>query len=87
MTDGNPKAVADGVRQRVEAVLNEHIRPAVGSDGAELELVDVDDLGIVQVRFRGTCLSCPSTVMVIIMDIEHELKTRVPEVRYVEAVP
>ena len=49
----------------------------------------IDDAngGVVQVRLSGVCAGCPSTVMTLIMGLEHELRQRVPEVEYLEAVP
>jgi Fe-S cluster biogenesis protein NfuA len=73
------------VRQRVEHVLN-LIRPAVQSDGGDLELVDVTDDGVVSVRFHGACVGCPSSTLTLQAGIEKNLKDHVPEVTAVEAV-
>ena len=70
---------------RVEAVLN-LIRPAVQSDGGDLELVEVTPDGTVKVRFHGACVGCPSSTMTLQSGIERTLKQRVPEVCGVEAV-
>ena len=53
---------------------------------ATAKVVDVSD-GIAQVRFTGACASCPSTIMTLIMGVEQELRARVPEVQFLEAVP
>jgi hypothetical protein len=46
-------------RQKIEDVL-ESIRPALRSDGGDVELIDFDeDDGIVQLRLVGACGSCP----------------------------
>lgn len=73
------------LHQRVERVLN-LIRPAVQSDGGDLELVDVTPAGIVQIRLHGACVGCPSSSMTLQMGIERNLKANIPEVRGVEAV-
>lgn len=70
---------------RVEQII-ELIRPAVQSDGGDLELVDVTDEGVVKVRFHGACVGCPSSDITLQVGIERQLKERVPEVRSVEAV-
>jgi Fe-S cluster biogenesis protein NfuA len=67
-------------------VLAEQVAPALQMDGADIEVVDVQD-GVVQVRFRGVCGVCPSSVMAVLMGVEQELRQRVPEVKYLEAVP
>jgi len=73
------------VRQRVAEVL-ERIRPAVQSDGGDLELVDVTDEGIVRIRLMGACVGCPSSSMTLHMGIERNLREKVPEVAGVEQV-
>jgi Fe-S cluster biogenesis protein NfuA len=73
------------VRDRVVKVLN-LIRPAVQSDGGDLELVDVTPEGVVQIRLHGACVGCPSSTMTLQVGIERNLKAHVPEVRSVQAV-
>jgi Fe-S cluster biogenesis protein NfuA len=78
--------VEDGsLRQRVEEVLD-LIRPAVQSDGGDLELVDVTDEGVVSVRFHGACVGCPSSTMTLQSGIERNLKEHIPGVKRVESV-
>jgi Fe-S cluster biogenesis protein NfuA len=76
----------DELKSRVAQVLTEEVAPALDLDGAGLEVIDVTD-GIVQLRLSGACAGCPSTVVTLIMGIEEELRRRVPEVEYLEAVP
>jgi Fe-S cluster biogenesis protein NfuA len=73
------------LRQRVEDVLN-LIRPAVQSDGGDLELVEVTEDGVVRVRFHGACVGCPSSTLTLQSGIERNLKAHVRGVRSVEAV-
>ncbi len=77
---------ADGLKAQVQRVLDEEIRPALEMDGGDLEVLDVSD-GVVRVRLHGSCGGCPSTIMAIIMGVEQELRKRIPEVEYLEAVP
>ena len=74
------------VRQRVEEIL-ERIRPAVQDDGGDLELVDITDQGVVQIRLHGACVGCPSSSMTLHMGIERNVREKVPEVTGVEQVP
>jgi Fe-S cluster biogenesis protein NfuA len=74
------------LKERVAQVLAEEVGPALNLDGAAIEVVDVTD-GVVQVRLGDVCASCPSTVMTIIMGIEQELRERIPEIEYLEALP
>jgi Fe-S cluster biogenesis protein NfuA len=75
-----------GVRERVQNVIN-LIRPAVQADGGDIELVDVSNQGVVQIRFHGACNGCPSSTMTLQMGIERNLRERVPEVTQVVPVP
>ncbi len=77
---------AVSVQQRVSAVLN-RIRPAVQSDGGDLELVDVTDEGVVKIRLHGACVGCPSSSMTLQMGIERNVREIVPEIVAVEQVP
>jgi Fe-S cluster biogenesis protein NfuA len=74
------------LQQRVQQVVSEEIAPLLEMDGAGIDVVSVDD-GVVQLRLNGTCGSCPGSVHAVIMGIEQELRRRVPEVEYLEAVP
>ena len=72
---------------RIEAVLDEQIRPGLRADGGDVEVVGIDDERIVQVRMRGACQGCPSATMTLTFGIESALKSRIPEIRFLEAVP
>jgi Fe-S cluster biogenesis protein NfuA len=67
------------LRERVAAVID-MIRPALQYDGGDVELIDIDDNGVVRVRLRGACMGCPSASMTLSMGIERNLKAQVPEV-------
>ena len=64
----------------------ELIRPAVQSDGGDIELVGVTDDGIVQIRLHGACVGCPSSQVTLQVGVERNLKDHIPEVRAVQAV-
>jgi len=71
--------------ERVDQII-ERIRPAVQSDGGDLELVNVTDEGVVQVRLHGACIGCPSSSMTLHMGIERNVREKIPEVTGVEQV-
>ncbi|MCL6553445.1 MAG: NifU family protein [Armatimonadota bacterium] len=74
------------MRTRVERVLDA-IRPYVQGDGGDIELVDITDDGIVQIRLAGACVGCMYSMMTLQAGIERMLKQEIPELRAVEAVP
>ena len=74
------------VKDRVQDVIN-LIRPAVQADGGDIELVDVSEDGVVQIRFHGACHGCPSSTMTLQHGIERNLREKVPEVTQVIPVP
>ena len=79
------KANPADIHDRVAMVID-RIRPAVQSDGGDLELVEITDGGVVKVRLHGACVGCPSSTLTLKAGIERNLKDYVPEVRSVEAV-
>jgi Fe-S cluster biogenesis protein NfuA len=80
-TSSSPVSIKD----RVQSVIN-WLRPIIQSDGGDLELVDVSAEGVVQVRFHGACVGCPSSTVTLQQGIERNIREKVPEVREVVAV-
>ncbi len=64
-------------RADVARVLDDLVRPALQSDGGDIELVDVVG-GEVRVRLVGSCSSCPSSVMTMKMGVERLLEDELP---------
>ena len=73
------------MREQVQQVLT-RIRPALQADGGDVELVAIDE-GVVKLRLTGACSGCPSSTMTLQMGIERALKSAVPGVVSVQAVP
>ncbi len=73
-------------RDRIEEVLDV-IRPALRSDGGDVELIDYDETdGIVQLRLMGACGSCPVSMLTLKQGIERRIMSAVPEVRGIHAI-
>ena len=70
--------------EKIKQVLSE-IRPALQADGGDIELVGVNG-GVVKVRLKGACGSCPSSLITLKMGVEARLKEEIPDVECVEAV-
>lgn len=84
MSNPNDSSAAS-LQERVADIINQ-LRPAIQSDGGDLELVDVDENGVVQVRLHGACIGCPSAAMTLKFGVERTLKQHVPEVTEVVCV-
>ena len=72
------------MREKVEKAL-ENIRPFLQRDGGDVELVDIID-GVVKVRLKGACGSCPMSQITLKEGVEKALKKEVSEVVSVESV-
>ena len=64
----------------------EEVRPHLQVDGGDVELVDVDDDGVVKVRLTGSCAGCPMSQMTLKWGVENYLKKKIPGVKSVESV-
>jgi Fe-S cluster biogenesis protein NfuA len=73
------------MREQIEQALDK-IRPALQRDGGDIELVEVEESGIVKVRLTGACGGCPMSQMTLKQGVERIVKQLVPEVKAVEAV-
>jgi len=73
------------MEEKVRAMLND-VRPSLQADGGDVEFVDVTGDGIVKVRLKGACGSCPMAQITLKMGIEKYLKEKIPEVVEVVAV-
>jgi len=72
------------MKEKVKAVLDK-IRPMLQADGGDVELVEVDEGGVVKVRLQGACAGCPMSQMTLKNGIERLLKQEIPEVTSVES--
>ncbi len=73
------------LKEKVEETLD-MVRPQLQADGGGVDLVDVDDEGVVSLRLTGACAGCPMSTMTLKMGIERVLMKQVPEVKRVRAV-
>ena len=73
------------MKEKVEQVLDT-IRPSLEADGGNVELVEVDNDGVVKLRLTGHCAGCPMSQMTLKNGVERVLKAAIPEVQQVLAV-
>jgi Fe-S cluster biogenesis protein NfuA len=68
------------LKQQVEQVIEEKIRPALMRDGGNIQLVDVTDEGVVQVKLQGACAGCPGAIMTLQFGVQKILQEEIKEV-------
>lgn len=72
--------------QKIKAVLDQYVRPAVESDGGAINFHSFDEAdGKVKVLLQGSCSGCPSSTLTLKAGIENLLTRMVPGVREVVA--
>lgn len=74
------------LKERLTRILVDEVGPALQLDGSGIEVIDIEN-GVARVRLSAVCGSCPNTLMTVIHGLEQELRTRLPEIEYLEAVP
>ena len=62
------------------------IRPHLQEDGGDVEFVSFSDDGVVSVRLKGACGSCPMALMTLKSGIEAQLKENYPEIKKVVSI-
>ncbi|MFQ5411524.1 MAG: NifU family protein [Phycisphaerae bacterium] len=76
---------SNSTKERVADIIKQ-LRPAVQSDGGDIELIDVSPAGVVQVRLHGACIGCPSAAETLKLGVESSLKDSIPEITEVICV-
>jgi Fe-S cluster biogenesis protein NfuA len=73
------------LRVKVEGAL-ESMRPFLAADGGDMELVDITEDMIVQLRLLGSCKDCNMSEMTLKAGVEEAVKRVAPEVKAVVAI-
>ncbi len=73
------------LKEKVSEVLD-RIRPLLQRDGGDVQLIDVQENGIVKVKLVGACSGCPMSTMTLKNAIETTIKQEIPEITAVESV-
>lgn len=70
--------------KKVEAAMDEYIRPMLQKDGGDVEIIDIKDT-LVYCRLRGACAGCAGAAQTLKMMVERTLKDVVDErIRVIE---
>ena len=73
--DLEPAETEQRVRDAIEL-----IRPALQSDGGDIEFVDLDTDGVVHVNLVGACGTCPISMQTLKAGVERIIMDRAPGV-------
>jgi Fe-S cluster biogenesis protein NfuA len=79
--------MTEETKAKIRETLDKEIRPNLQADGGDIELVSIDDDGVVHLRLTGACSGCPFSAMTLAVGVEQRLKASVPEVVKVQPVP
>ena len=69
----------------VEKALND-IRPHLLVDGGNVEIIDITDEGILQIKWMGNCESCNMSLFTMKAGIEQAVRNKVPQITGIEAL-
>lgn len=72
-------------KQKVEEILD-RIRPYLQADEGDIELINISESGIVEVKLLGACSDCPLSIMTLRAGIERTLIREIPEIKRVESI-
>lgn len=72
-------------KTKLSAILDK-VRPSIQADGGDVELVNIRDDNVVEVRLKGTCNGCPMATLTLKAGIERIIKEEIPEVAEVISV-
>lgn len=72
-------------REKVEEILG-LVRPSIQSDGGDVELVNIREDNVIEVRLTGACGTCPMAIYTLKAGIERVLKEKIPEIEEVISV-
>lgn len=66
-------------REKLEDVLDK-VRPSIQADGGDVELINIREDNVVEVRLKGACNGCPMATLTLKAGIERIVKEEIPEV-------
>ena len=72
-------------KEKVKSILSS-IRPYLQADEGDIELINITESGIVEVKLLGTCKDCPLSLMTLRAGVERTLMKEIPEIKRVEAI-
>lgn len=71
--------MAESLLERVERVLDEHVRPAMADHQGNVEIRGLED-GVLKLRFLGRCSSCPGARLTLEGLVTEQVTQALPEI-------
>lgn len=71
------------LKEKVEKVIDEKIKPYLAAEGGDIQLIEVKDDGVVKVSLKGICATCPMAIFTLKGFVEKVLKKEIAEVKEV----
>ncbi|MDA0939002.1 MAG: NifU family protein [Proteobacteria bacterium] len=75
----------DSTINKIKALIDEKVRPAVAQDGGDITFHDFED-GVVYLEMHGACSGCPSSLLTLKSGVENMLQYYIPEVKEVRSI-
>ena len=79
------KVMEATLEERIQQVLDDY-RPTLYMDGGDVQVLRVDDKGIVHLKMMGACIDCPISLLTMKLGIQRLLKEHCSEVKGVNAI-
>jgi len=64
----------------------ESIKPFLKEDNGDIELINITEDGIVEVKLLGACANCPMSTMTLRAGVERALLKVIPQIKRVESI-
>lgn len=74
-----PKKNNKDLLKRINAVIEEKIRPFLQADGGDMDVIKLHDDGILDIQLVGACVGCPSSMMTLSFGVQRILDEEFPE--------
>lgn len=78
-------SVATTLEARIQQVLDDY-RPTLYRDGGDVEVLQVDEDGVVHLKMLGACIDCPISLLTMKLGIQRLLKEHFAEITGVNAL-
>ena len=71
--------MGEPLRERVERVLNESVRPAMEEHQGNVEVIGLED-GVLKLHFLGRCSGCPGARLTLEGLVSEQIQGALPEI-------